>query len=496
VILLRATDQVYVVRRNPALRFLGGFGGYPGGRVDRGDGELAGDPDLTSQSASEVAAVRELFEEAGVLLCPGAERIDDDVLDAQRKELLAGETDFGDLCRDLEIDPRPAPGTLQPAGQWITPFYSPLRFDTRYFVHVYNGEREPSVWPGELVEGRWATPSQVLDSWRRWELWLAPPVTETLHALTNGYRPLGDMLDRLDRLSTDCGHPFHPVRMRHGIRLLPLPSRTLPPAIYTNTYFVGERELVVVDPGASPGEARQVLLYQLGQLLADGRTLRGIALTHHHVDHVDTAQAIREFYPAPVMAHPSTAEALANAERDPYRPEATPLKVDELLNDGDVVALQGGFKLQAVHTPGHTRGHICLLEQASGSLLAGDLVSGLSPVIIDPPGGDMAAYLASLQRAIDLGDFGLFPGHGPPHTSSHTRLQQLLNHRLWRQDKVLEALQADPDGAVLDQLVPIIYEDVPEIAHVFAARSLQAHLDKLSTDGKVVRAGGGRYRLG
>ena len=496
VLLLREPGQVYVVRRNPKLRFLGGFGGYPGGRVDRGDGELAGDPDLNSLAASEVAAARELFEEAGVLVCPGADRLADDVLDAQRKALLEGETDFGDLCRELEVDPRPAPGTLQPAGRWVTPFYSPLRFDTRYFVHLYAGEREPEVWPGELVEGHWATPREVIDDWERWAMWLAPPVTETLFALTDGFRPLGDLLGRLDRVASDRGHAFHPVRMRHGVRLLPLPSRTLPPAIYTNTYVVGERELLVVDPGASPGEARQVLLYQLDQLLAEGRRLRGIVLTHHHVDHVDSAQAIHERHHAPIMAHPKTAAMLADAATDPYRPEATAIEVGELLQDGQILSLKGGYRLEVVHTPGHSGGHICLLERASGSLLAGDLVSGLSPVIIDPPGGDMAEYLASLERATELGDFGLFPGHGPPHTSSCTRLQQLLNHRLWRQDKVLEALESEPDGATLDQLTPVIYEDVPEIAHIFAARSLQAHLDKLSHDGKVVRGEDGRYRNG
>jgi len=496
VILLRPDGQVFVVRRNPKLRFLGGFGGYPGGRVDRADGELAGDDDLTSLHTSEVAAVRELFEEAGVLLCPGAEKVPDDALDRERRALLDGDTDFASLCGRIGVAPRPAPGTLHPAGRWVTPFYSPLRFDTQYFVHVYRGQRPPQVWHGELVEGRWADPRSVLDDWERWALWLAPPVTESLYVLAGGIRPLDTLLGRLDRLAVDRGHPFHPVRMRHGIRMLPLPSRTLPPAIYTNTYIVGERELLVVDPGASPGESRQTLLEQLDRLVDGGRQLRGIALTHHHVDHVDSAQAIRDRHPAPILAHPLTAATLATAERDPYRPEATAIEVDELLEDGATLELEGGFRLQAVHTPGHTAGHVCLLEQASGSLLAGDLVSGLSPVIIDPPGGDMAAYLASLERTTELGDFGLFPGHGPPHTSSRTRLTQLLNHRLWRQDKVLAALGSAGDGATLEQLVPVIYDDVPPIAHVFAARSLQAHLDKLSDDGRVLRGEDGRYRLG
>ena len=425
VILVKTDDpaQVFVVRRNPKLRFLGGFGGYPGGRVDADDAVLAGGADRLALATNEVAAVRELFEEAGVLLLPGADAIDDEILDRERRALLSSETTFTQLCERLGLSPRPAPGTLHPAGRWVTPFYSPLRFDTQYFVHVYEGARQPEVWHGELVEGAWTTPDEILARWRRWELWMAPPVTETLEELAAGVEPVEPLLRRLIQRAEDRGHAFQPVRIRHGLRLLPLMSRPLPPAIFTNAFLVGESELVLVDPGAAPGEPRDILHTQIDRLLAEGRRLRAVVLTHHHLDHVDSAEAIRERHDVPLLAHPLTAEDLRDARRAPYRPEVTAIEVDEEIPHGHVIELEGGFSLEVVHTPGHARGHIVLLERASQSLIAGDLVSGLSPVVIDPAGDQMDVYRESLRRVKAMGDFGLFAAHGPPHTSSRQRLE-------------------------------------------------------------------------
>lgn len=497
VILLRddGDPHVYTVRRSPKLRFLGGFGGYPGGRVDREDAVLAGADDRYTPEAARVGAARELFEEAGILVCPGASEKDDAALDRAREELLDGKADFGTLCARLGVDPVPAVDTFHPAGRWVTPFYSPLRFDTHYFLHRYRGSRQPSVWPGELVEGAWRSAAEVLDSWRDGHTWLAPPVTESMRVLARGTEDTGALLDRLVTLAEDRGHPHHPVRMRYGIRMLPLASRALPPAIHTNTYIVGERELVVVDPGASPGEPREQLFAALDRLLGEGRRLHSAVLTHHHLDHVDSAVALREHYGIPVAAHPLAARALREARRAPYRPELQGFDIDRTLEDGERIELDGGFVLQVVHTPGHTRGHVCLRELRSNSLLAGDLVSGLSPVVIDPPEGDMGQYLVSLQRILEMGEQGLFPGHGPPNVSTLFRVGLLHKHRLWRRQRVLLALGAAEEGLDAEALIPEVYADVPATLHPFAARSLLAHLQQLEGEGLVERGDGARYRI-
>ncbi len=477
--------EVFVVRRNPKLRFLGGFGGYPGGRADVEDAALAGVEDRADPASLAITASRELFEEAGLLLSPGAGRLSDEVLDRERLALLQGETTFEELCRRHDLDPRPAPGALVPAGHWVTPYYSPLRYDTLYFVHRFEGPRQPVVWEGELVEGRWIEPGAVLDEWRRGETWLAPPVTETLMEIDRGAGSPQELVANLERRGAERGHPFHPVHMRHGIRLLALQARTLPPASFTNTYLVGEQELLVVDPGARAGEPRRMLLDTLGRLVDEGRRLRAVVLTHHHLDHVDAAVAVRERFGVPIAAHPGTAASLRAARQAPYRPELQAFEVDDEIEDGHRYELAGGFVVEVLHTPGHAQGHLCLLEHRLGTILAGDLVSGLSPVIIDPPEGDMVAYLGSLRRVIELGPLGLFPGHGPPAVDSRARLELLLQHRLWRHDKALEALRDAPDGLTFDELVPHVYDDVSPHVHVFAARSLLAHLEMMRDDGRV-----------
>ena len=415
VILLREgpSPQVFMVRRNPKLRFLGGFGGYPGGRVDQQDADIAGLEDRTAHPVAQVAAARELFEEAGVLICPGAEALPDDRLDRARKALLESKAVFAEVCEDLGVDPRPAPGTLMPAGRWVTPFYSPLRFDTRYYVHRYQGSREPSVWHGELVEGWWSTPVAVVDAWKRWERWLAPPVTETLLEMAGNADDLDDLCARLDRLSDKRGHAYHPVRMRYGVRMLPLRSRTLPPAVFTNTFLVGEEELVVVDPGAAEGEPRRVLLEQVDALLAQGRRLKCVLLTHHHLDHMDSAAAVRQRYDVPIAAHRLNAGICS-------------VRIDRELEHGQRIGLAGGFVLEVRHTPGHAQGHVCFLEHRSGSLFAGDLVNGLGPVTVEPVGFDEQAHQQSVRAAMELGDLGLFPGHGPPRPSSVAFLSGLV----------------------------------------------------------------------
>ncbi len=488
--------RIFTVRRSPKLRFLGGFGGYPGGRVDALDAEMAGVEDRFAEPAMAIAAARELFEEAGVLVNEGAESIDDETLDRERRALLDGETDFQAICQRLGLDPVPAPGTLLPAGRWVTPYYSPLRYDTAYYVHIHRGAREPVVWPGELSEGAWTRPDDVLQDWRDARGWLAPPVTETLRVLSDGFEPLEPMLQRLRDLSVDRGHPYHPVRMRYGIRLLSLLSRTLPPSNFTNTYFVGEKELLLFDPGASPGEPRDQLMSVIERLQSEGRRIRWTVLSHHHVDHVDSAAAVRQRFGIPIVAHPLAAQALRDAQRTPYRPEQQILDVDREVEDGHRFELEGGFTARVLHTPGHSQGHICLLEERGGSLLAGDLVSGLSPVIIDPPDGDMGQYFTSLETMIEHGDYGLFPAHGPPATSSRARLALLLKHRRWRQQRLLEALGEAAEPLYFEELVEVVYADVPGKLHPFAARSLHAHLDELLSGGKIVASDGGqRYRM-
>jgi glyoxylase-like metal-dependent hydrolase (beta-lactamase superfamily II) len=191
---------------------------------------------------------------------------------------------------------------------------------------------------------------------------------------------------------------------------------------------------------------------------------------------------VRERFGIPVMAHADTAQALASA-----------IGVDHTLTDDDVVELgpgrhQSDWNLRAIHTPGHARGHLCFLHEPTGSLFTGDhIVGGGGTVIIDPPEGDMAAYLASLEKLLAERVVAMFPGHGSPQGGVERRIRGLIAHRLERERLVVDALATEARS--VPELVERAYAETPRELWGLAERSLLAHLLKLETEGRARREG-------
>jgi glyoxylase-like metal-dependent hydrolase (beta-lactamase superfamily II) len=140
------------------------------------------------------------------------------------------------------------------------------------------------------------------------------------------------------------------------------------------------------------------------------------------------------------------------------------------------------MSVRVLHTPGHARGHLAFLDEAGGSLLAGDLVAGLGTIVIDPPEGDMDDYLASLERLAALAPKTLFPGHGPAVLDAVGKLREYVRHRLWREARILAAHE---EGLSAREMLPRVYDDVPEAAYPLAERQVLAHLLRLRKIGKI-----------
>lgn len=264
-----------------------------------------------------------------------------------------------------------------------------------------------------------------------------------------------------------------------GITSFAVRTPTLPPATHTSCYVIGDRELVLVDPASPYEDEQQALDRQLDDWAAQGRVVVSIWLTHHHGDHVGDAQRLAERLGVPVAAHEATAERLDGRVR-----------VDRTLRDGDVLALAGAPRcvLRAVFTPGHAPGHLCFLEEQSGALVAGDMVAGVGTILIEPSEGNMNDYLASLARMKTLAPRLLLPAHGPVITNPATRLDEYVTHRLWRERRVVDALER-LGASTSAALVPVAYADVPRAIFPLAERSLIAHLVKLVEDGRAERTG-------
>jgi glyoxylase-like metal-dependent hydrolase (beta-lactamase superfamily II) len=161
---------------------------------------------------------------------------------------------------------------------------------------------------------------------------------------------------------------------------------------------------------------------------------------------------------------------------------------DRELQHGERLLLGEGCTLRVLHTPGHASNHLCYLLEEEKLLFTGDHVMQGSTVVINPPDGDMAAYLAALKALLNEDLHWLAPGHGFLVAEPHTVLRALIAHRLKREARVLAALRAAAPGPVA-ALVPVVYEDVPAALHGVAARSLLAHLLKLEQDGLAARSG-------
>jgi glyoxylase-like metal-dependent hydrolase (beta-lactamase superfamily II) len=256
------------------------------------------------------------------------------------------------------------------------------------------------------------------------------------------------------------------------LRRLPVRTPTLPPATHTNVYVVGEERLLVVDP-ASPWPEEQAALDRFLDELP-GR-VEAIALTHHHLDHVSGAGHLARRLGVPIAAHAETARRLDGR-----------LAIDRPLDEGQRLPY-GPAGLLVLHTPGHAPGHVVLIDEHSGSVIAGDMVASIGTIIIDPPDGDMAVYLASLERLRTLAARRLLPAHGDPIDDPERLLSFYIAHRLEREARVVAALAAG--AAPVDELVPRAYPDVAPALYPLAARSLLAHLIKLRDEGRAIDNG-------
>lgn len=227
----------------------------------------------------------------------------------------------------------------------------------------------------------------------------------------------------------------------------------------TNTYVVGEAPAIVVDPGPDDeGHLREVER-------TAGR-VGVIALTHDHPDHAPGSARLAEMTGAPVRA---------------VRPPVG----GEPIRDGDVLS-SSGVELKVVATPGHTPDHVAFWAPDAGALFTGDAVLGRGTSVIDPPEGDLVAYLRSLNRMRELSPRTIYPGHGPVVLRAIEKLEEYVEHRAMRERQVLDAL-AD-GGRTVEELVATIYADHPSDVHELAARSVLSHLLKLHAEGRVERS--------
>jgi glyoxylase-like metal-dependent hydrolase (beta-lactamase superfamily II)/8-oxo-dGTP pyrophosphatase MutT (NUDIX family) len=463
-----------------------------------------------------LAAVRETFEEVGLLLLDGP------VAEADaapwRDRLQQGTCGAADIAQALgrRWDLR----GLHCWSHWLSPPGVHKRFDTRFFIAAAPADQSAVADGGEALELMWLRPEQALSPAQG--LKLLPVTRRTLQQLARhrsvaaalaeaqaprdiplvmpraGVNARGQRtivlpdefayaeLAHVDPLGR-CDHPTDLVPGR-AVRLSPQVIRVTAPnpgmmtGPGTNSYLVGGGEgesasWAVIDPGPVDDGHLQALL-----AAAPGRISHVLA-THTHLDHSPGAADLAAATGAQVWGRrPDHA-----AGQDPhFQPSYEPA-------DGDTLALGGGVVLRVLHTPGHASNHLCFLLEGARWLFTGDHVMQGSTVVINPPDGDMVVYLQALERLLGEDLELLAPGHGFLVAQPHAVVRGLIAHRLKREAKVLQAL--GPQPADLGELVARVYDDVPAALHPVARRSLLAHLLKLQHDGAARAEGAAWARM-
>ena len=487
--------EVFWVRRSSILLFMGGWHAFPGGGISASDlsASVQGSPigidtgyedeDVPGADGLELrptlidgllsCAIRELFEETGVLIHNSTPAPSNEDLGQARRRLLDRKGSFDRILSDLGVQPDAS--VLTYAGRWVTPPFSTIRFDTRFFLLEWPQERsvQPEVWAGELDQGEWTTAAEALQRWRRGEVLVPQPVLHILRVLHEDGPDKG-----LTRLlpGAEHGPSPHRVEFRREISAVPQRTATLPPATHTSAYLIGRREVIIVDPGSENADELDRLKRAVRSVaLQDGGLVKAIWLTHHHPDHIGGALAMKQAVGAPICAHPLTAQRL----------ESRGIEVDQPLHDGQVVVLAGDppVTIRIIHTPGHARGHLSFYVEETKSIITGDMVAGHSTIIIDPPEGDMTDYMDSLQKLAALEPKVLLPAHGTMIANGVERLNALYAHRLRREQQVLEAWNQGLRDPV--EILPAVYTDIGVHEYPMAERQIAAHIDRLQRLGMV-----------
>lgn len=447
---------------------MGGAAVFPGGAVSIGDldprwesvsnlsrAEAArrlGEEDRASALGAFVCALRESFEEVGFLAGNGPV---DRVVRRHAAEGSEWLEHLGEIGVELDA------ASLTPAGRWVTPSPSPMRFDARFFVTRADAEWDPLPDPAEVEDARWLSPAAALDELAEGKLVMAPPTISILQRILDCH----DVMEAIARLGNwvDDGRDMQlSARVHPQVQLVMAPNPGLMTGPGTNTYVVGNASACVIDPAVDDDQF-------LETVIGSGRRFESILITHRHPDHIGGVGSVRARTGATVRAW---------GTEDINGIPVVPLKDDEVIECGDA-------RLHCIYTPGHSSDHVCF--QLDEILFSGDTILGEGTAVIAPPDGNLSDYIRSLHRLRALPVERIFPGHFRPVDAGREVIDDYLRHREARHTQILAALEGP--GASVEEVVENVYEGTPTDLHPIAALTVMAHLEMASEAGRVTRDG-------
>lgn len=521
--------EVFMMERTTAVEFAKGMHVFPGGALDRTDHH----PEIASlcvglddKAASEtlgieqgglaywIAAIRECFEESGLLLgYRGNDQLlqlashEADRLAALRLEMAQSKLSFIDILLKEQV--KAATDRIAYYSHWVTQAGRPRRYDTRFFVAQAPEGQTALEDNHETVGQIWVRPDQAIDLHRSGALNLMFPTIKTLESLApfkyveelleyaRKPRPKQMMapvagMDRtgvshmlipgdfayaeIKKLDTDnqgvcCSYiqPGQPVTIGQDVLRVTAANPGMMTGPGTNSYLIGNAEhgVAIIDPGPLLEEHIDALI------AAAPGPIRWILCTHTHLDHS----------PASAVLKQRTGAATYGMPPPPFPNQDQSFTPDHIVTHHERLNIAGTV-IRVVHTPGHASNQVCFLLESQNLLFTGDHIMQGSTVVISPPDGSMIEYLASLRLLLDEKIDYFAPGHGFLMDKPAENVDRILIHRQERENKVMAALRKAGQPATLELLVKLAYDDTPERLHTVAQKSLLAHLEKLRTEAR------------
>jgi glyoxylase-like metal-dependent hydrolase (beta-lactamase superfamily II)/8-oxo-dGTP pyrophosphatase MutT (NUDIX family) len=515
VLLLRdaaAGLEVLMTRRSATASFAPGAYVFPGGGIDAADAQAH---DIAARRPTQqgphltqaIAAIRESFEELGILL---ARHGDGRPVQAGDVAALDRHTPFAAQCRERGLVL--AADQVFVLAHWITDRDLPRRFDVPFLVARMPEGQPPMADEAEQFEPVWVRPADALARHKAGQFFMIFPTIRTLERLEKfanvdavlaacageqvlwtscpraGFvqgaearfmehemqygelalvSPDGQLLHHLD------WHTDQPVALLKNLVRMTAPNPGVMTGPGTNGYIVGDPDTgyIVIDPGPHEPEHQQRIWR------ATNGDIRLIVCTHSHADHSPGAR--------PLQALCRTSPSILGLPSAPTARPASEFTPDRALAEGEIIALSGNgvtHSLKVIHTPGHAANHLCLVLLEDGLLFSGDHILNGSTTVVDPPDGDMTAYLDSLDRlAAACDSYGIefiLPAHGHVLGFAKRAIQLLKAHRLQREARIVAAMRERPQGT-LEDWVELAYADVPPRLWPVAKRSLLAHVQRI-----------------
>lgn len=439
-VVMTFNDEIFVIQRQFNLKAFPGYWAFPGGKVDKGDEELAFSHHLISDVKSSLlgAMKREIIEEVGIDL----------------------ESELG---KDHIL-------SIVELGVAITPDFNPYRFATTFFRIDFKVKPKLVVDQNEALSSCWMKAEKLLEKFKKGEILAVPPVIKIIERLGSDIQThkIPDL-----NFEYDSSRFVPYLESIYGLKqLMPL-SHTLPPATRTNAFLFGDKgsDQVLVDPSPKDESEYQKLLNTIKSF-----GVNKIVLTHQHPDHYEHSNKLALELKLPIFLSEDSFNRINKKTANYFKG----IEI-HFLKEGDVLTKWLGHDVKVYEIPGHDEGQLGIAPTNLYWFIAGDLFQGMGSVVIGGDEGDMQKYVNTLKKVIALKPLVIYPSHGIGLGSTFI-LEKTLEHRLLREEQIYKLHCA---GSSEEDILKELYKDVPVELWPYARENISKHLEKLKKDGRI-----------